>query len=625
MGTKLGSMVTKGSGKARACVAAKLALLLLAVCGPMQRVALGAAPDATPLISICQPMVPPAWAIKQRELLKLNSQAAHLFGQAYVLPNGEINVAYEHGGGVEAPDDLLEYVHKLPLLYALGADQVTWCVWWKVWQGSIRQCTRQRLFHNEMPKYLDWHHNGEHYQGFWLAALCAPDDPEYRRQALKFASFFDGSNPSVPNYDPQSHVMRSMLTGGAGPVLEPTEEHWGGGEVWRPWLDCVHDGPINLVTTCFGTNAFMLTGDEHYRRATLSYIDAWRRRARANGGVVPSIVLPDGTVPREWWRGVMGWDFTAFAFGGVFQVSSGPRAAWGNALLLTGDASYFDCMRALCDEIWRHRFRDAQGQLDLPSERGKDGWYGSQRRHRGGQRIGVYASMLANVYLASMWEEDLARVCERREAQGYLGHQHPFYEGGNELDWIDYLGGGNPGWPEKALDEAIAEVQKQIARLSPEAQRGPRSNRSVAAASHWHAGQCGPLVNLMAGGVMPLWHGQLHHACFRYFDPERRRPGIPPECAALVRAMTEDSAALVLVNTSKTKCRTVLVQTGVYAEHQCVEVRCEGDKQTTIDGPRFAVRLAPGTGARLGVRMRRYVNTPSLRLPWQAHEPTAPR
>ena len=133
---------------------AKSTLLLLAFCGSVNSD--GAASDGTPLISVSERMSPPAWAVKERELLALNSQAAELFDQAYVLPNGGINVVYEHGGGVEAPDDLLEYIHKLPLLYPLGADEVTWNLWWKVWQGSIKQCTKQGLFVNEMPKYLDW-------------------------------------------------------------------------------------------------------------------------------------------------------------------------------------------------------------------------------------------------------------------------------------------------------------------------------------------------------------------------------------------------------------------------------------------------------------------------------------
>jgi hypothetical protein len=573
-----------------------------------------------PEITVSRPMKAPGWALKERELLDLNSRAARLWAEAYVLPNGHLAVDYEHGGGIHAPDDVFECIFKFPLLYALGADDVTWEVWWKTWRGSIEQCSAQGLFAGEFIKYLDWHHNAEHYEGFWLAGLCAPDDPEYRRQALKFAGFFGGANPRVPNYDPEHRVIRSMLTGGAGPVLNPTVEDWDerGGDFWREWLDCVHDGPVNLVTTCFGTNAFMLTGDDRYRKVTLQYIDAWRDRARRNGGIIPSIVLPDGTVPEEWWGGVMGWNFTGF--GGDFQVTSGPKAAWANALLLTGDASYYDTMRTLADEQWKHRFKDKNGELDLPSHRGPDGWYGTERRNSGGQRLGCYASMLANIYLATMRREDLERILQRRVIQGVCGHgghhQMNYYEGGYEPEWIVFLEGENPGWPERMLDISIQKVEEQIAGIKDQADAGPGKKREIATRAPWHAGYCGFLVNMMSGGVMPLWHGQLHLARFRYFDPERRRPGIPPDCAALVESLSDDSATLVLVNTSQTEAHTVLVQTGAYAEHRCLSVRPKGGGAVPVDGPLFAVKLPPGAGQRLIVRMERYANTPTLQLPW---------
>ena len=61
----------------------------------------------------------------------------------------------------------------------------------------------------------------------------------------------------------------------------------------------------------------------------------------------------------------MGWDFRPF--GGLFQVSSGPRAAWANALLLSqGDTSYYDSLRALADAAWQNRRTDDRGQLYIP-------------------------------------------------------------------------------------------------------------------------------------------------------------------------------------------------------------------------------------------------------------------
>jgi hypothetical protein len=120
----------------------------------------------------------------------------------------------------------------------------------------------------------------------------------------------------------------------------------------------------------------------------------------------------------------------------------------------------------------------------------------------------------------------------------------------------------------------------------------------------------------MTGGVMPLWTGQLLLARFRYFDPQRRRPGIPRDCAALVESLSEDGATLVLVNTSHTETRTVLVQTGAYGEHHCQTVTPAEGKQVRVDGTLFAVKLAPGAGSRLRVSMQRHANVPTARLPW---------
>ena len=41
-----------------------------------------------------------------------------------------------------------------------------------------------------------------------------------------------------------------------------------------------------------------------------------------------------------------------------------------------------------------------------------------------------------------------------------------------------------------------------------------------------------------------------------------------------------------------------------------------GGKTVDVDAPHFDVRLAPGSGAELKIRMTRYVNQPTLSLPW---------
>ncbi len=588
-------------------------------CSALVLAADNAAP-AGPVIKADKATSIPAWALKQRELLELNGKIVKEFDRAFLLPNGYTKIEFVHGGGTQAPDDFFECIYKMPLVYALGGGEETWGVFWKAWKGSLKQLSEQKLLANEMAKYLDWHHNGEHYEGFWLGALCASKDPEYRRLALKYASLYDGTNPAAQNYDANAKVIRSMNSGGAGPIIKGRIEDWVEGKMddrtkqfWSHWLECGHDGPANMNTTCFGTVAYLLTGDANYKQRTMDYLNAWRDRAKANGGMVPSIVNLDGKVPAEWWGGVMGWDFQQF--GGLFQVSGGPRAGWANAMLMTGDRSYYDELRAEADEVWAARFPNKNPGVtvpDLPRYRGKDGWHGSLGNGvgGGGNASGIYGSITANVYLATMAKDDLARVLDRAVI-GMAGHAY-YHEGGSELTWIRYLQGEGADYPEKALTDMIKRGQGDLAAL----QKLKSATDEGAVKNAPQVGWAGALVNLMTGGPMPLWHGQLLMARFYYYDPQRQRPGIAEDCAALVEKLSDDAATLVLVNTGKDKARTVIVQGGAYSEHQFLSATPEGGAAVKVDGPRFSVELAPGASIRLNVAMKRYANTPTLRQPW---------
>ena len=61
--------------------------------------------------------------------------------------------------------------------------------------------------------------------------------------------------------------------------------------------------------------------------------------------------------------------------------------------------------------------------------------------------------------------------------------------------------------------------------------------------------------------------------------------------------------------------RLVLIQAGGYGEHQFTDVTVDG-KASPVNARHVSVRLAPGCGARLVMGTRRYVNPPTLDLPW---------
>jgi hypothetical protein len=102
----------------------------------------------------------------------------------------------------------------------------------------------------------------------------------------------------------------------------------------------------------------------------------------------------------------------------------------------------------------------------------------------------------------------------------------------------------------------------------------------------------------------------------RYFDPERRRAGVPEDVGALVSELSDLRTAVTLVNLNPTQRRLVIVQGGAYGEHELVTVTT-GGKTTRIDGPLLTVQLSPGSGATLTLDMKRYVNTPTVKHPWQ--------
>jgi hypothetical protein len=124
------------------------------------------------------------------------------------------------------------------------------------------------------------------------------------------------------------------------------------------------------------------------------------------------------------------------------------------------------------------------------------------------------------------------------------------------------------------------------------------------------------LVQLMWGALVPGREGGLLNARVRYFDPERRRAGVPEDVAALVSALSDTSTVLTLINSSSSRAHTVIVQGGGYGEHQIVNATM-GGRTAKIDSPWLTVRIAPACGARIVLEMKRYVNTPTVKHPWQ--------
>jgi len=117
------------------------------------------------------------------------------------------------------------------------------------------------------------------------------------------------------------------------------------------------------------------------------------------------------------------------------------------------------------------------------------------------------------------------------------------------------------------------------------------------------------------GGLPPKNRGRLLFARLRYFDPARRRAGLPEDVAALIDKMTADEVELTLVNTNPVEERSIVVQGGAYGEHEMKEVAV-GGSTFDVNRTHLSIRLAPGSGNRLRLKMARFANQPSLAFPW---------
>ena len=580
---------------------------------------------AQPAIHIDTPMAPPAWALLERELLRANAAACEEFYAKYFDERGFL-LCVERWGGDDGPDDAIENCNDWPLLYILGGSERVRALYEKAWEGHLRQYTlaktthvpmaRDGMYYKEFPTQMDWMHNGEGLTVFNLIGLANPADPAFQRRTRRYAGFYMNEDPQAPNYDPQHKIIRSLFNGSRGPLLrKATALDWAGDPIevegrfkprhgertyqemlehFKDYTDIVGDHPQNLQATTLAFNAFALTGERKYKDWVLEYVDAWARRAAANGNILPSNIGLDGTIGGEtggkWYGGAYGWGFSVIV-PQTGEIAHRSRTASGwvgfrSAFLLTGDDKYLDVWRKQIDAINANR-RMVDGRWLYPRMHGDQGWYAWTAE--------PYAEKALELYALSMSEDDA-----RRSAPD---------------PWLDYLRGENPAYPERTLREDLENIRERIAAM----RRDPTTpdTRLADDPIPYNPASVKSLIELTLGGVHPGIGGNTLTARVRYFDPDLHRPGLPDDVAALVERLTADEATLTLVNINQLAPRTLILQGGAYAEHKIASAVFSG-QTAAVDSPRLEIALAPGAGGKLTLRFRRHALPPKFAFPWAA-------
>ena len=575
------------------------------------------------MIRVSTPMPPPGWALLERELLQANTDACRAFFAKYFDERGFLRCV-ERWGGDDGPDDAMESCIDWPILHALGADDVVLDMVNTAWEGHLRQYTqakttdvpfaREGMYCKEFPVMFDWLHNGEGLAVFNLMGLSDPRNPATQARMRRYAGFYMNRDPEAPNYDPEHRIIRSLFNGSRGPLLRPaTALDWAGDPIevgdgfsprhgersyeemlahFKDYTDIVGDHPSNLAATTLALNAYMLDHEPDYKAWLLEYVDAWLERTQANDGIIPSKIGLDGKIggpAGKWYAGVYGWGFSVIVpqTGELAHRTTTHLAmiGFGNAFLLTGDEKYLDVWRNMIARI-NAECRNVDGVTTVPHNFGDQGWYNFQPYR--------YLHGALELWYWSMKREDRER----------LPHN----------DWLAYLDSESPDYPEQALRSDLERIRRQTAGM--EADPTTPETRLSDDPMAYNPCSVDSLIHLMLGGIRPLYWGGVLHCRLRYFDPERRRAGLPEDVAALVHSLSADEIALTLVNLSRTEPRTVIVQAGGYGEHQFTFAEHDG-RTIPVDETCLAVHLEHGAGGQIALGMKRYVHQPTLAHPWE--------
>ncbi|WP_328892334.1 hypothetical protein [Streptomyces sp. NBC_00236] len=608
----------------------------------------------------------PRWAELERQLFAYQDKAWRRFADRYTEGDGRLVFRDTLGRGLDGRDgvdDFYEPFFNWPTLYVLGGDADLLAAARRHWSGVTAQLTEMGMLVDGLERGYDWFHQGEGMLLFYGLCLADPDDEELRRLALRFADFY---LPGGPNYDPEHRVVRAPHNGSAGPRSGFSDE-----EPYFPWspalrpygmpLDGVDDlasfddleaSPeraraygramwermgrgdtiVNLAATGLATQAFLLSGEQRYADWVAEYVGAWQERLDGRA-VVPDNAGLSGVVGEyldgRWYGGHYGWSWPH----GLSPVGSATVIGAANATLLTGDRVFLDLARNPLDVVMSHaELRGAGGMgtlgerwepqlramtdertLMVPQRHNDSGWFD-------------YTIMPGQLPLA-LWhfsrdEADRERIERLRSASRWdwtaVHTQRIKDEAGHEEPWYEFLQGRNPRYPERMLRSALASCAERVEAIENDTV-DPATGPDALDIHHWQ--HLNPVVTeallqLTTGSPQVLYNGGLAHLHVRYHDADARRPGLPPDVAALVSDIRPDHTVVELVNLG-TAARSLLVQAGSFAEHHVGAVRVDDGPGRPVGGPYVRVGLPANTRIRLTLTMTLRAGRAACASPWE--------
>jgi hypothetical protein len=593
--------------------------------------------------------VPPAWAVRQRELIARMDRAAVPFTKHATRPDGTL-IQRTEWTSMDGTDNGYEAFLSFPLAYLLGGAEYLHEVGRKEWDAITWQYGSYGTVDREFVAGFDWFHHSESYTYIYYLALADPEHYIDKTRAVRYARMYTGDDPLAPNWDAEHRMIRGPLNGSRGPrhpttradweyhrgilsgYLSPYEDieapgvdksdplfrvDWTDDETYDRILAQVNqrmtrcDVPLNLSATSLVTNAFLHTGDDRYRQWVLDYLQAWVERRDNNDGIVPDNIGPSGVAGElmdgKWWGGYYGWRWPH----GARNIVEPAFVAGSCAVLMTGDLSHLDLCRSQLDLLWAQR-KQVDGVTMVPARHGDVGWFD--------YRVPDPLYYI-HLYYLSQSAEDLARLNEVFPDRSHFRDMPPGFGRGKAgvfqpKPWLAFMEGRDPGYPDRIIDATADVVNGSMDSLDAD-DSDPEERHC------YHFQKLNPvlpegLVQMAMGTPAALYNGGMLQTHLFYHDPVRRRPGLPEYVAALVDGISNTHANLQLVNTDPVAPHPVLLQAGAFGEHEFTQATvtdAAGVSQQVVGNRHLRVELGPGARVQLKLNMKRFAHIPAYGVP----------
>jgi hypothetical protein len=604
-------------------------------------------PSSVPDIDVSGRQLPPSWAVRQRDLIQRMDAAAIPFTKHATRSDGTLR-QYTKWCSMDGTDNGYEAFLSFSLFYLLGGGEQVHTTARREWEAITWQYTNYGTMEREFPIGFDWFHHSESYTYLSYLALANPGHHVDRVRALRFANMYTGADPQAPNWDADKRMIRGPLNGSRGPRLVTTEQDWrfhrpllsdylspfediDGVDTSDPlfkvdWTDDAMfkqiltrfnermtriDVPLNMSAAMLVTHAYLFTGQDRFRQWVLDYLQVWEEHCHANGGIVPDNIGPGGTVGElnggQWWGGYYGWRWPH----GARNIVESALVAGSCALLMTGDRSHLDLCRSQLDLLWEQR-KIVNGKIMVPARYGGQGWFDYR------EPAPLY---YIHLYYLSQSDEDLARLDERFPDRVGFENLPPVWGRGKAgpcppTAWLKFNEGHHPDYPDAILDSTFDNICGAMDRIDTDDE-----DREHLHCSHYQ--RLNPVVSegivqMAMGTPAALYNGGLLQTHLFYYDPLRRRPGLPEHVSALADKVTDNGVRVHLVNTDPVAGHAVLLQSGAFGEHRFVGARLQRDGKTdnmSVAGKHLRVYLGPAAQVILELKLERYASAPSYALP----------